>query len=83
VSNFKAFLLDRVRSFGLVLSMGFLLTVSLAVSAALAALAGWIERWAPGAPLLLGALDLVISVAVTTVLFALLPPATDVCRKAA
>jgi membrane protein len=42
------------------------------VSAALAALAGWIDRWAPGAPLLLGALDLVISVAVTTVLFALL-----------
>jgi membrane protein len=70
--NLKAFLLDRVRSFGLVLSMGFLLTVSLAVSAALAALAGWIERWAPGVPLLLGALDLVISVAVTTLLFALL-----------
>jgi membrane protein len=70
--NLKAFLIDRVRSFGLVISMGFLLTVSLAVSAALAAVAGWLERWAPGFPLLLGALDLVLSLAVITVLFAIL-----------
>ncbi len=70
--SLKAFLIDRVRSFGLVISMGFLLTVSLAVSAALAAVAGWLERWAPGFPLLLGALDLVLSVAVITALFAIL-----------
>jgi membrane protein len=70
--NLKGFLLDRVRSFSLVLSMGFLLTVSLAVSAAVAALAGWLERWMPGAPLLLGAIDLVVSLAVITALFALL-----------
>jgi membrane protein len=70
--DLKGFLVDRLRSFGLVISMGFLLTVSLAVSAALAALAGWLQRWAPGVPLLLGALDLVLSVAVITVLFAIL-----------
>jgi membrane protein len=70
--NLKAFVIDRVRSFGLVISMGFLLTVSLAVSAALAAFAGWLQHWAPGVPLLLGALDLVLSIGVTTLLFALL-----------
>ena len=70
--NLKAFLLDRVRSFGLVVSMGFLLTVSLAVSAALAAIAGWLERRAPGIPLILGVLDLGLSLGVTTALFALL-----------
>jgi membrane protein len=70
--NLKAFLLDRIRSFGLVVSMGFLLTVSLAVSAALAAVAGWLQRWAPGTPLLLAVLDLALSVTVTTLLFALL-----------
>jgi len=43
-ANFKAFLLDRVRSFGLVVAIGFLLMVSLAVTAALAALNGWLAR---------------------------------------
>jgi hypothetical protein len=32
-TNFKAFVLDRVRSFGLVVAIGFLLMVSLAVTA--------------------------------------------------
>lgn len=68
----KGFLIDRIRSFGLVISIGFLLTVSLAVSAALSALAGWLQRWAPGVPFLLGALDLLLSVAVITGLFAIL-----------
>ncbi len=45
-ANFKAFLLDRVRSFGLVVAIGFLLMVSLAVTAALAALNGWLARYA-------------------------------------
>jgi membrane protein len=70
--NLKAFLLDRLRSFGLVISMGFLLTVSLAVSAALAAVAGWLQRWAPGMPVFLAVVDLFLSVAVITVLFAIL-----------
>ena len=70
--NLKAFLLDRLRSFGLVISMGFLLTVSLAVSAALAAVAGWLQEWAPGFPVFLAVLDLFLSVAVITALFAIL-----------
>jgi membrane protein len=70
--NLKAFLMDRLRSFGLVISMGFLLMVSLAVSAALAALAGWLQQWAPGMPVFLAVFDLVLSVAVFTALFAIL-----------
>lgn len=70
--NFKAFLLDRLRSFGLVISMGFLLLVSLAVSALISAAAGWLSQWAPEVPLLIGALDLVGSLIVITGLFALL-----------
>src|SRR5919205_763712 len=50
--NVAAFVLDRVRSFGLVVATGFLLMVSLAVSAALAALSGWLGRRAPGLPVL-------------------------------
>jgi membrane protein len=69
--NLKAFLMDRLRSFGLVISMGFLLMVSLAVSAALAALAGWLQQWAPGMPVFLAVFDLVLSVAVFTALFAI------------
>lgn len=40
-TKFKAFVLDRVRSFGLVVAIGFLLMVSLAVTAALN---GWLAR---------------------------------------
>jgi membrane protein len=71
-TNFKAFLLDRVRSFGLVVAIGFLLMVSLAVTAALAALNGWLARYAPGIPLLWSGVSMVVSLTVTTGLFALL-----------
>jgi membrane protein len=70
--NLKAFVLDRVRSFGLVISMGFLLLVSLAVSAVISAAAGWLSQYAPGIPLLVGALDLVGSLIVAAGLFTLL-----------
>ena len=51
--NLKAFALDRLRSFGLVVAIGFLLMVSLAVTAALAALGGWLSRHSPNVPLVL------------------------------
>jgi membrane protein len=69
--NLKAFLLDRLRSFGLVISMGFLLLVSLTVSALISAAAGWLSQWAPEVPLVIGALDLIGSLIVITGLFAL------------
>src|SRR4029450_6760221 len=49
--NLKAFVIDRLRSFGLVVAIGFLLMVSLAVTAALAALGGWLSSRAPSIPL--------------------------------
>jgi membrane protein len=68
----KAFFLDRLRSFGLVVAIGFLLLVSLAVNAALAAFATWLETWAPAIPVILYALNFLLSVAVTAMLFGLL-----------
>ncbi len=68
----KAFLIDRVRSFGLVVAIGFLLMVSLAVSAALAAFGAWLERTAPGMPGFLFVLNSVVSLLVTAVLFGLM-----------
>ena len=66
------FLMNRLRSFGLVVAVGFLLLVSLAVTSVLAALHGWLARFAPSVPLLLGAVTMLSSLAVTTGLFALL-----------
>lgn len=43
----KGLIIDRLRSFGLVVAVGFLLLVSLVVTAALAALSEWISRRAP------------------------------------
>ena len=70
--HWKAFLIDRVRSFGLVVAIGFLLLVSLAVTAALAALNAWLARLTPEFPALLNALGMLVSLMVTSGLFALL-----------
>src|SRR5689334_15077751 len=43
-AHLKAFVIDRMRSFGLVVAIGFLLMVSLAVTAALAAFSAWLSR---------------------------------------
>ena len=71
-ATFKAFVMDRVRSFGLVVAIGFLLLVSLAVSAALAALGTWLDRVSPGMPLVWNAVNVIVSLAVITALFTLL-----------
>lgn len=70
--HFKAFFIDRVRSFGLVVAIGFLLLVSLAITAALAALSSWLSRLAPGFPATLSAVSVLVSLVVTSGLFALL-----------
>ena len=71
-ANWKAFLIDRLRSFGLVVAIGFLLMVSLAVTAALAALSAWLSRLSPGMPIVWSGVSLLVSLVVTTGLFALL-----------
>ncbi len=68
----RVFLLDRLRSFGLVVAIGFLLMVSLAVTAALAALSAWLNRVSPALPLAWSGVNVVVSVVVSTALFALL-----------
>ena len=69
--NIEAFLLDRLRSFGLVVAMGFLLLVSLAVSAGLSAVGAWVSRTAPGWPVVWQVVNLVVSLAVIAAVFAM------------
>jgi membrane protein len=70
--HFYAFVMDRVRSFGLVVAIGFLLLVSLSVTAALAALNTWLFNLSPANALLWNLVNTLISIVVTTGLFALL-----------
>ncbi|MGC3987430.1 MAG: YihY/virulence factor BrkB family protein [Pseudorhodoferax sp.] len=62
----------RLFSLGLILGLAFLLMVSLAVSAGLAAFGSYIGTLLPGQELLLQALNTVVAVSVTTVLFAMI-----------
>jgi len=62
----------RVLSFGMILAIGFLLLVSLVVSAGLAALGSWWGSLFGGFEVLLNVLNFVVSFAVITALFALL-----------
>jgi membrane protein len=70
--HLKAFLIDRLRSFGLVVAIGFLLMVSLAVTAALAAFSAWLSRHSSSAPLVWSGIQVFVSLIGTTALFALL-----------
>ena len=67
-----AFAIDRLRSFGLVVAIGFLLLVSLTVTAALAALNAWLFNLAPANATLWTIVNTRVSMVVTTGLFALL-----------
>jgi membrane protein len=68
----RMFVVDRLQSFGLVVAIGFLLLVSLAASAAIAALGAWLGHRTSAVPIVLQALNIVLSLVVTTGLFALL-----------
>jgi membrane protein len=71
----RSILRTRLLSFAMVVSIGFILLVSLVVSAALSALSAYLDRLWPGPPLvgyLLQALNLIVSFGITTLLFALI-----------
>lgn len=68
----SGFFLNRTLSFALVVTAGFLLMVSLVLSAALAALSDWMENAAPIDPLFWRAANILVSGAVITLLFAML-----------
>lgn len=70
--HFYAFVVVRLRSFGIVVAIGFLLLVSLVVTAALAALGAWIENRYPVNATLWRIVNLLVSLMVTSGLFALL-----------
>jgi membrane protein len=60
----------RAASLGLVAVLGFLLIVSLAVSAALTAFAGYINAWLPFGEIIVSALNVIVSLTLLSVLFA-------------
>jgi membrane protein len=62
----------RLVSLGLVLAIGFLLMVSLVLSAALAALGKWASPWLGELAMLAGLLDFALSLAFLSVLFAMI-----------
>lgn len=67
-----AFLRTRFLSFAMVLAIGFLLLVSLVVSAVLAAVGAWFEHLLPGWTVLWQVLNFSVSFGVITVLFAMM-----------
>jgi membrane protein len=71
-ARLRPFLLDRLRSFGLVVAIGSLLMLSVAVTAALAALSAWAARESPSVPMAWPTVNMLVGLVVTTVLFALL-----------
>lgn len=71
-SGITRLILNRLRSFGMVVSIGFLLLVSLVVSAALAAVTARLQRAEFGGPVLLEILNLVVSLIVVMLLFGLI-----------
>jgi membrane protein len=66
-----ALIKDRLFSFGLILAVGFLLLVSLVISAAIGALNNWISsNFSPSLTIVFSALDILVSIGIITVLFA-------------
>ncbi len=71
-SGIKRLVFDRAYSLGLILAIGFLLLISLVVSAVLAAISEWMSRQFPDYLLVLvNVLDFAITLGMATILFAL------------
>jgi len=71
-SFLRALIVDRVISFGLVVAFGFLMLTSLLVSAGLAALHTYMGQTYPGVTILWEALNVLVSLAVISLLFAMI-----------
>jgi membrane protein len=63
---------DRLRSFGIALGVGFLLLVSLVISAAISALQGYLESRMPGMPAFWQTINIIVSFLVVAALFAMI-----------
>ena len=75
-----ALLRGRLLSFGMILGIGFLLLVSLVLSAGLAALAQFWDTWFEGWEVALQAVNFVVSFAIITGLFAMIYKLLPRCR---
>jgi membrane protein len=71
-SGIKAFIMNNVLSFGMLLGVGFLLLVSLVVSAGLSALDEFTRGLLPGIEFVMQIINIVISFGIITALFALI-----------
>ena len=72
-SGFLTFLRVRLFSFGLILSVAFLLLISLVITSLLSALSSWLEQyWSESLMVVFKVLNFVFSLAIITVLFALM-----------
>lgn len=69
-AGLSAIVRTRAASLGLVAALGFLLIVSLVVSAGLSALGNWLNSFLPGAEFLLQALNFLVSFLLLSALFA-------------
>ena len=69
--KFLKLLKDRLFSFGLILVIGFLLLISLVVSAGITALSHWVaQHLSPAVLVLFRLLDFLVSISIITILFA-------------
>ncbi len=62
----------RLRSLSLIVAIGLLLLISLALSTALEAFSGYLDRVLPGLPIILAIVNLALSLGFTTILFAMM-----------
>ncbi len=67
-----SYLRRRLLSLGIVLTIAFLLLISLAVSALLAGLQGYLDDYLPGAPIIWRVLNIVVSLGLITTLIAMM-----------
>lgn len=73
VSGIWTFLKTRLFSFGLILSVAFLLLISLVMSSLIAALGSWVQQyWSDSSLILFKFLNFFLSLTIITVLFALM-----------
>ncbi|MGH7693394.1 MAG: YihY/virulence factor BrkB family protein [Gemmatimonadaceae bacterium] len=70
--DIKALLARRLKSLGVVVSIGFLLMVSLAISAAVSAITTWLGNRAGAWPVIVSAITQLVGIVVGTALFAVL-----------
>jgi membrane protein len=71
-SSILILLKNRLLSLAIILTIGFILLVSLLLNVALRAIVAYAESWVPIPPLLLSSIELVLSLVVITALFAVM-----------